>query len=86
MPFVPVTTVTFTPRDSSPRIFLSIFSASLPGRLVPPRPSLRRTAPMPYTSTASLVWSFIVVTSFFKSYKISIAHFAALHKGKTLGS
>ena len=28
------------------------------------------------------IWSFIVVTSFFKSYKISIAHFAALHKGK----
>ena len=83
LPFVPVTTVTFTPRDSSPRIFLSIFSASLPGRLVPPRPSLRRTAPDAlHTSTASLVWSFIVVTSFFKSYKISIAHFAALHKGK----
>ena len=44
---------------------------------------LRRTAPDAlHTSTASLVWSFIVVTSFFKSYKISIAHFAALHKGK----
>ena len=84
LPFVPVTTVTFTPRDSSPRIiFINFQCQACPAGLVPPRPSLRRTAPDAlHTSTASLVWSFIAVTSFFKSYKISIAHLRHLHKGK----
>lgn len=50
-----VTTVTFTPRDSSPRIFLSIFSASLPGRLCRRGPVCAGQRPMPCTP-APPVW------------------------------
>ena len=69
-PLVPVTTVTFTPRDNSFKISLSIFNAILPGRFVPPRPIRRRTAlDVLQASTANLVlipiiFSFSLVISF----------------------